>query len=274
VFADTATTTLSALAPLTLVLAETAAATVFTLTPVPLVLTDATTAAFFTLAPLPLVLADAAATAVFTLTPVPPVLTDATTAAVFAHVLDATVLALMRRSPATAQLPLQRLQHRQPCMQVADGCRFTARESRENHGQNNGPCRPHSRVRPLYFRCDFARRSSTSCRLYPCLVPDDRTCQSIHTTEATARTNTNSLSAPWRLQSCNSFEAAKPHGLLGCEPAQPPGCEVAVFDSVQMPNLDRLADRGTATTTTRQQVFTTGSRDDTRTNSDTLFGRL
>jgi len=156
-------------------------------------------------------------------------------------------------------------------MPIADGGRLTARES---HGQQHGPHpQPPPVVRPLHSWCDFAQVFYV-LSLVSCLVPDDRLCQSVHTTEATARTNTDSLSAPWRLHSRNSFEAAKPHGFLGCEPAQSPGCEVAVFDSVQMPNLDRLADRGTATTTTRQLVFTTGSRDDTRTNSDILFGRL
>ena len=67
------------------------------------------------------------------------------------------------------------------------------------------------------------------------------------TTEATVRTNPDGLLGPWGLQSRNSFEAAKPHGFLGCERAQPAGCEVAVFEDVAMPNLDRLADRDTAT---------------------------
>jgi len=111
-------------------------------------------------------------------------------------------------------------------------------------------------------------------RLLACiLISSRRLSLPIHTTQATARTNTDSLSAPWRLQSPTSFEAAKPHGFWGCQPAQPPGCEVVVFDSVPTPNPNRLADRGTATPTTRQQVFTTG-RDDAQTNSDTSLGRL
>ena len=51
-------------------------------------------------------------------------------------------------------------------------------------------------------------------RLLACiLISSRRLSLPIHTTQATARTNTDSLSAPCRLQSRTSFEAAKPHGF-------------------------------------------------------------